>query len=197
MTEIPDAARFEEMVMPHMDAAHNLARWLCGNSHEAEDVTQEAFLRAFRFFGTFRGEDARAWILKIVRNTYYTHLRRVRSRDESTEFEEELHSIAGDDSIPAMGRADMNPESILARVDDLKLLDRALEALPTEFRAALVLRELEDLSYKQIAEALEVPIGTVMSRLARARRLLMASFQRITGGNDELQRSPNPARRIR
>ncbi|HET9471595.1 MAG TPA: sigma-70 family RNA polymerase sigma factor [Usitatibacter sp.] len=197
MTETTDAARFEEMVMPHMDAAHNLARWLCGNSHEAEDVTQEAFLRAFRFFGTFRGEDARGWILKIVRNTFYTHLRRARSRDESTEFDEELHSIGGDDAIPAMGRSDANPESILARVDDLKLLDRALEALPAEFREALVLRELEDLSYKEIAETLEVPIGTVMSRLARARRLLMASFQRITGGNHELQRSPNPARRIR
>jgi RNA polymerase sigma factor (sigma-70 family) len=197
MTETNDAARFEQMVMPHLDAAHNLARWLCGNSHEAEDVTQEAFLRAFRFFGTFRGEDARGWILKIVRNTYYTHLRRVRSRDESTEFDEELHSLASDDSMPAMGRADTNPESILARVDDLKVLDRALEALPTEFREALVLRELEDLSYKQIAQALEVPIGTVMSRLARARRLLMASFQRITGGQDELQRSPSPACRIR
>ena len=197
MTETTDAARFEEMVMPHMDAAHNLARWLCGNSHEAEDVTQEAFLRAFRFFGTFRGDDARGWILKIVRNTFYTHLRRVRSRDESTEFDEELHSIAGDDCVPAMGRSDTNPESILARVDDLKLLDRALEALPVEFREVLVLRELEELSYRDIARVVDVPIGTVMSRLARARRLLTASFQRFTGGHDELQRSPSPARRIR
>jgi len=196
MGEPIDAARFQEVVMPHMDAAYNLARWLCRNGQDAEDVTQEAFLRAFRFFGTFRGDDARTWILRIVRNTYYTHLRRVRARDESAEFDEEVHSIAEDQSMPAMGRSDANPESILARAQDLRLLDHALEALPVDFRAVLVLRELEDLSYKQIAEALDIPIGTVMSRLARGRRLLLASFKRLTGGHHGMQRSTDPACRL-
>jgi len=192
-----DAARFQQVAMPHMDAAYNLARWLTGSSHEAEDVTQEAFLRAFKFFHTFRGEDARTWLLKIVRNTYYTQWRRARSRDESAVFDEDIHSLSDDDSVPAMGRADTNPESILSRGDDMRMLDRALEELPVEFREALVLRELEDLSYKEIAATMEVPIGTVMSRIARGRRLLLESFKRLSGGNDELQRSPNSTCRIR
>ena len=183
--------------MPHMDAAYNLARWLTGNGHEAEDVTQEALLRAYRFFASFRGEDARTWLLRIVRNTFYTEWRRARSRDESAEFDEEIHSLPDDDSLPAMGRADTNPESILARADEVRLLDRALEGLPVEYREVLVLREIEDLSYKQIAAALEIPIGTVMSRIARGRRLLAESFTRMSGGNHELQRSQNTDCRVR
>ncbi len=164
--------------MPHMDAAYNLARWLTGNSHDADDVVQEAFLRAFKFFETFRGEDARTWILKIVRNTFYTQWRRARSRDESAEFDEEQHSLGGDDQIPG---AAANPESIVSSSQDIALLDRALGELPEEFREALVLREIEDLSYKEIAATLDIPMGTVMSRIARARRLLVEGFTRLAG----------------
>jgi RNA polymerase sigma-70 factor (ECF subfamily) len=183
--------------MPHMDAAFNLARWLTGNSHEAEDVTQEAFLRAFKFFDAFRGEDARTWLLTIVRNTYYTQYRKARSRDESTEFDEEIHSFVDDESSPGAGRTDMDPLSILSRTDDVRVLDRALETLPAEYREALVLRELEDLSYKEIAAATAVPIGTVMSRIARGRKQLLDTFKRLTGEHHELQRSQNPDCRIR
>jgi RNA polymerase sigma-70 factor (ECF subfamily) len=164
--------------MPHMDAAYNLARWLTGNGHDADDVVQEAFLRAFKFFDSFRGEDARTWILKIVRNTFYTQWRRSRSRDESAEFDEEQHSLGGDDEIPG---ASANPESIVASAQDIALLDRALGELPEEFREALVLREIEELSYKEIAATLEIPMGTVMSRIARARRLLLEGFTRLAG----------------
>ena len=164
--------------MPHMDAAYNLARWLTGNSHDADDVVQEAFLRAFKFFDSFRGEDARTWILRIVRNTFYTQWRRARSRDESAEFDEEQHSLGGDDELPG---AAANPESIVSSAQDIALLDRALGDLPEEFREAIVLREIEDLSYKEIAATLDIPMGTVMSRIARARRLLLEGFERLAG----------------
>jgi RNA polymerase sigma-70 factor (ECF subfamily) len=187
--------------MPHMDAAYNLARWLTGNSHDADDVVQEAFLRAFKFFETFRGEDARTWILKIVRNTFYTQWRRARSRDESAEFDEEQHSLGGDDEIPG---AAANPESIVSSSQDIALLDRALGGLPEEFREALVLREIEDLSYKEIAATLDIPMGTVMSRIARARRLLLEGFTRLAGARSpgisaaadasfNLQATPQPS----
>jgi len=185
-------ARFQEVVMPHMDAAYNLARWLAGNVHDAEDVTQEAILRAFKFFDGFRGEDARTWLLKIVRNTFYTQWRRTRVRDESTAFDEDVHSLAEDDeSLPLAASANDDPESILARTQDIKLLDRALAGIPTEYREAMVLRELEDLSYKQIASTLDVPIGTVMSRLARGRRLLLQEFRRL-GGEHQPEYSASP-----
>jgi RNA polymerase sigma-70 factor (ECF subfamily) len=197
MTDSDQAARFQLMALPHMDAAYNLARWLTGDAQDAEDVTQEAFLRAFKFFGSFRGDDPRTWLLAIVRNVFYSQWRRTKSTGSSTEFDEDMHSLSEDESLPELGqRADMNPESILSRNDDIRLLDQALQALPVEYREALVLRELEDLSYKEIAATLEVPIGTVMSRLARARRLMLDSFKRLSKGNHELQRSKNPALRV-
>lgn len=197
MTKTDPALRFQQLVMPHMDAAYNLARWLAGNAHDAEDITQEAFLRAFKFFDSFRGEDAKMWLLKIVRNTFYTQWRRARGRDESTEFDEQLHSLEGDDGIGGAGRADDNPEAVLARAQDMRLLDRALEEIPVEYREAVVLREIEDLSYKEIAAAMEVPIGTVMSRIARGRRLLLQTFNRLNGTPHELQPRPDPTCRVR
>ena len=190
--------RFQQVALPHLDAAYNLARWLTGNSADADDVTQEAFLRAFRFFDTFRGEDARTWLLKIVRNTYYTLWRQGRRRDESTEFDEEMHSMQDEDpQMPAFGRADLNPESIARRGEDIRLLDQALQAIPVEYRETLVLREIEDLSYKQIAETLGIPMGTVMSRIARGRRMLRDAYERLAEGTPEAQPVASAPRRIR
>jgi RNA polymerase sigma-70 factor (ECF subfamily) len=173
VTETSDAARFQRLAMPHMQAARNLARRLAGDAHDGEDIAQEAMLRAYRFFPRFEGDDARAWILRIVRNTFYTHWRRQRMRAGWSVYEEETH---GDPGLEAPGAGD--PERSASHAQDLRRLARALEELPSEYRDAIVLRELEDLSYKEIAAALRVPIGTVMSRLSRARRLLAASRDR-------------------
>jgi RNA polymerase sigma-70 factor (ECF subfamily) len=154
---------FEQMVMPHLDAAYNLARWLAGNDHDAQDVAQEASLRAFRFLGSFRGENARAWLLTIVRNTFYNWLRKNRPSE-----------IAGELDIEAMAVEDVsvNAEKINLRVADAEAVQRAIAGLPVEFREIVILREMEGLSYSEIADLAEVPMGTVMSRLARARKLL-------------------------
>jgi RNA polymerase sigma-70 factor (ECF subfamily) len=198
MTETEAAARFERLAMPHMDAVYNLARWLTGDAHEAQDVAQESMLRAYRFFSGFRGEDARAWLLKIVRNTYYTQWRQARAHETPAEFDEELHSPGvRADAVPRMTRACADPESVVASGEEMRLLDRALAGLPVEFREALVLRELEDLSYKEIAATLDIPIGTVMSRLARGRLLLLDSFRTLSGEDHGMQRSQKPDRRVR
>jgi len=151
---------FEQAVLPHLDAAYNLARWLTRNDHDAEDVVQEACLRAFKFFSGFRGGDSRKWLLAIVRNAFYDSIHDSRNGELTTEFDEEVHSQASDT---------LDPESLLLQDADRELVRQALEALPLEFREALVLRELEGLSYKEIAEVARIPLGTVMSRLARAR----------------------------
>lgn len=173
-------SRFEELFLPHLDAAYNLARWLCGNGEDAEDVVQEAYARALKFFSSFRDGEPRAWLLAIVRNTYYSEWRRRRGVS-SVEFDEELHAIDSENPPPTMGMVSANPEAQLSRMQDARLLARALEALAPEFREPLVLREIEDLSYKEIAAVLGVPIGTVMSRLSRARRMLLASFRKLGG----------------
>ena len=165
MQEQNKLARFERVVMPHLDAAYNLARWLVRNDADAEDLAQEAVLRAFRFFGGLQGGDGRAWLLTIVRNTCYTWLRQNRAHETPTPFDEEAHSVEG-----------ANPETILLEVSDRRTLERALEELPLEFREVIILRELEELSYKEIANVVDVPVGTVMSRLARARRRLHLSL---------------------
>lgn len=152
---------FEKVVLPHLDAAYNLARWLTRNDADAEDVVQEATLRAFKFFGGYRGGDGRAWLLTIVRNTCHTWLQRNRAHEPATDFDEEAHGIEN-----------ANPETILLQSVDRQLLGKALEELPLEFREAIILRELEGLSYKEIATIVNVPVGTVMSRLARARKRL-------------------------
>jgi RNA polymerase sigma-70 factor (ECF subfamily) len=160
---------FEQTVMPHLDAAYNLARWLAGNDHDAQDVAQEASLRAFRFFGKFRGENARAWLLAIVRNTFYTWLRENRPPEKTVEINDETLDI---EDVSA------NAEAVNPQFADADAVRRAIADLPVEFREIVVLRELEGFSYKEIAELAEVPIGTVMSRLARARKLLQKRLAR-------------------
>jgi len=150
---------FEQAVLPHLDAAYNLARWLTRNDHDAEDVAQEALLRAMKFFDGFRGGSFRPWLLTIVRNTYLTWLQKNRSHEEAP-LEDEVDSGGS------------TPEELLIERVDGESLRRALDGLPAEYREVIVLRELEDMSYKEIAHVAGIPIGTVMSRLARARRRL-------------------------
>ncbi len=179
MTEAMKARRFGEMALPHLNAAYNLARWLTHSDQDAQDIVQEAYLRAFKFFDGFHGEDARAWLLAIVRNTTYTWLQQNRNHVHNAFFDEEFHDLNEADSATLCDQPDNNPAAILARNDDKRLLDRALAQLPVEFREVLVLRELEDLSYKEISRIAGIPIGTVMSRLARGRRLLQACLERM------------------
>jgi len=163
--ETPKRERFEQTVLPHLDAAYNLARWLTRNDQDAQDVTQEACLRAFRFFDGYQGGNMRAWFLTIVRNTCYTWLHQNRAPGGSDEvFDEEIHST--DESGGA------SPEIQALAGADRETLRRALEELPEVFREVLVLRELEGMSYKEIAYVSSVSLGTVMSRLARARTRL-------------------------
>ena len=154
---------FEQTVLPHLDAAYNLARWLASNDHDAQDVAQEASLRAFKFFGSFRGENARAWLLTIVRNTFYSWLQKNRPPEIAGEL---------DDEALAVEDISVNAENINLRLADAETVRRAIAELPVEFREMIVLREMEGLSYKEIAVLSDVPIGTVMSRLARARKRL-------------------------
>ena len=152
--------RFEQAILPHLDAAYNLARWLTRNDHDAQDMVQEACLRAFKFFAGFHGVDARAWLLTIVRNTCYTWLEQNRRGQAMTSFDEEIHTVEEDA---------LNPSALALKSGDREMLKQSLEQLPAEFREVIVLRDLEELSYKQIAEVINAPLGTVMSRLARAR----------------------------
>ena len=154
---------FEGMMLPHLDAAYNLAKWLLRNEQDAQDVVQEAFLRAFKSFGGFHGSNGRAWLLTIVRNTSYTLLKKNRVADLTTPFDEEIHA-SGDESVSAA--------TILERSEDTELIRKAMDELPAEFREILTLRHQEDLSYKEIADIAQIPPGTVMSRLARARAKL-------------------------
>ncbi len=154
-------------MLPHLDSAYRLARWIVRNEHDAQDQVQEAYLRAFRFFPKFRGGDGRAWLLTIVRNVCFSWLRKHRIEDLAEPFDEEVHLS--------------QPAAVVdehARRDDAELLTNALEKMPALFREVIVLRELEGLSYKEIAAVADVPIGTIMSRLARARRQLQTEVAR-------------------
>jgi RNA polymerase sigma factor (sigma-70 family) len=162
-------ARFEQAILPHLGAAYNLARWLTRNADDADDVVQEAYLRAYQFFDGFHGGDGRAWLLRIVRNTCYTWLDKNRPRQPTTTFDEAKHSA---------GVAEPGPEAPLMASEDRDLLRQTLAELPEEFREAIVLRELEGMSYKEIAAVTGAPIGTVMSRLARARERLQEGLAR-------------------
>jgi RNA polymerase sigma-70 factor, ECF subfamily len=158
---VQDREQFDELVLPHLRAAFNLARWLLRSREDAEDVTQEALLRAFRFFGGFRGADARAWLLQIVRNTCYTWMEKNSSMSSSVEFDESLHLS------PVPG-----PEAQAVSGSERERLGKALEQLSPRSREVIVLRELEGCSYKEIAAITAMPMGTVMSTLARARERL-------------------------
>jgi RNA polymerase sigma-70 factor, ECF subfamily len=170
---LDDNSRFANVVMPHIDDAYRLARWLTGNSTDAEDVVQDASLRAFRAIRGFAGGSARAWVLSIVRNTAYSWLRKNRPAAVVTVDDLEAVELAqanpGDPDAPT-------PEATLLAKVDAEQLRAAISALPTPFRETLVLRDIEGLDYREIAQATEVPIGTVMSRLARARSRLAATL---------------------
>jgi len=170
-------ALFERLLLPHLNAAYNLARWLTHNDQDAEDMVQEAYLRALKSFDGFLGTDGRPWLLTIVRNTCYTWLKRNKPNKLDTVFEEDIHSVQDDG---------FNPETLLQKSSDGRLLRQALEELPLEFREALIMRELEGLSYREIAEVAGIPLGTVMSRLARARKQLQ---QRLARGAEQGARS--------
>jgi RNA polymerase sigma-70 factor (ECF subfamily) len=155
--------RFDQAMLPHLDAAYNLARWLTGNAHDAEDVVQEAYYRALKFFGSFRGGNGRTWLLQVVRNTGYTWLHEHRGHEPT---------LALDDDREPVTSAALDPEKLAIQRADRELLRQAIEELPVSYREVIVLRELEGLSYQEIAGVAGIPVGTVMSRLARARRQL-------------------------
>jgi RNA polymerase sigma-70 factor, ECF subfamily len=170
------AARFEAAVLPHLDAAYNLARWILRNDNDAQDVTQEACARAFQYWESFRGGDARAWLLAIVRRACYSWLDSHRPHAASVPFEEERHSDSSY-TVPGYGSPIPGPQEAWLRKVEQDVVSRCLEALPLHLREILVLRELEEMSYKDLCGVLEVPVGTVMSRLARARARMRELLQ--------------------
>jgi len=170
-----ERGRFEQQVLPHLDAAYNLARWLTRNEHDAEDVVQEAFMRAMRYFANLKGAEARPWLLAIVRNTCYTWLEKNRPT-ELVAMDEGGVEAAAEAHGTASG-FDGNPEVVLLRSANRKLVNQALEELPVVFREVVVMREIEDLSYKEIAAIAGIPAGTVMSRLSRGRELLRTAIE--------------------
>ncbi|HEY3600237.1 MAG TPA: RNA polymerase sigma factor [Paraburkholderia sp.] len=160
------------MALPHLDAAYNLARWLSGSPNDADDIVQDAYIRAFRFFDKFHGDNARPWLLTIVRRTWYTEWKRRASAGATVEFDENLD----DTSFEGWSGVAADPETLMIRDEDAQRVHDALGQLPVEYREVLVLRELEELSYREIAAIADVPVGTVMSRLARGRRRLAAAL---------------------
>ena len=171
------AQRFEALVLPHLDAAYRLARWLARDEADAEDLVQEAYVRAWRFFETLRGEDAKPWLMRIVRNQWCSRARSEAGRGKMAPFE------AVEAEAEAALQADTDPdgpEHRLMRLEDQALIRRAMADLPDEFREVLVLREVEDMAYRDLAEVTGVPIGTVMSRLSRARKMLGERVRRMS-----------------
>ena len=173
MSGLDDNARFRSIVMPHIDEAYRLAQWLTGNRTDAEDVVQDASIRAFRAIRNFAGGSARSWVLSIVRNTAYSWLRKNRPAEVVTV--EDLEAVELEQANPG-DRSSGTPEAALIAKTDAEQLRAAIAALPSPFRETLVLRDIEGLDYREIAQATEVPIGTVMSRLARARHRLIATI---------------------
>jgi RNA polymerase sigma-70 factor (ECF subfamily) len=172
--------RFERLALPHLDAAFNVARWLTRNDEDAADVVQDAYMRALRYFDSFSGSDgtqAKVWLLAIVRNTCFTWMKKNR-RPEMVAMDEEME-IGSADALYEVDSRRNEPESRLLAAADAAMLDQAIEALPVGFREVIVMRELEDLSYKEIAAVTGVAIGTVMSRLARGRQLLRKALTKV------------------
>lgn len=168
---------FEQAILPHLDAAYNLARWIMSNDQDAEDMVQESTLRAYKYFAGYQGGDSRSWLLTIVRNTCYTWLRQNRAQELTVDLDDEVYSSESDL---------LNPEALSLDSVDHQMVRHALEKLAVEFRELIILRELEGMSYKEIAKIAGIPIGTVMSRLARARQRLkecLAQFLEEEGSN--------------
>jgi RNA polymerase sigma factor (sigma-70 family) len=163
LKEINTISSFEQVILIHLKAAYNLARYLCGNDDDASDLVQESCLKAFRFYDGFRGENGRAWLLTIVRNTFYSDLRQRKTKSADIVFDEEIHGMGSDET---------NPETLMLNDENVQIVKGMLEKLPLEYREIVILRELEGFSYKEIAGISNIPIGTVMSRLARARKFL-------------------------
>lgn len=168
--------RFERLLATHLDAAWNLARWLTHNPQDAEDCVQDACLRAWRFFDGFRGGDERAWLLAIVRNSCYSFLQRRRDLAGMMEYNADIDSLDQQEGVDFPSESP-TPEMQLLRQADAQRIEHAIQSLPPEYREVLVLREMEELPYKQIADIAGIPIGTVMSRLARARARLRLKLQ--------------------
>ena len=187
-SESGQAEAFEQVMLPHMDAAYNLARWLVRNTHDAEDIVQEAYLRAFKFFGGYQGGDARSWLLKIVRNTSYSYFHKNRTGDLAEEFDEKVHTVTSDQT---------GVEEALLQSADSRMLREALDALPVQFREVIVLRELEGMSYKEIAEVTGTPIGTVMSGLARGRAQLRDRLLRARADEERCDLTIRPLATVR
>ncbi|HWE46978.1 MAG TPA: sigma-70 family RNA polymerase sigma factor [Caulobacteraceae bacterium] len=172
-----ETRRFERLVLPHLDAAWRLARWLTRNEADAEDLVQEAYVRAWRFFSSLRGDDAKPWLMRIVRNCWYSRARTEAGRGRATSLED------AEAEVEAVLQAQAEPDGAehrLIRIEDTALVRRAMDGLPDEFREVLVLREVEDMAYRDLAETVGVPIGTVMSRLSRARKLLGERVRRLS-----------------
>lgn len=169
--------RFELLALPHLDAAYNLARWLAGNATDAEDVVQEAYLRAYRYFDAWQGGNFRVWLLTIVRNSFITWVKE--NRGARLVFHPDAPTgDTADSEETAWSNPPRDPESLLLERIDSQTLGRLMQRLPAEYREVLLLREVEDLAYKEIATVIDAPIGTVMSRLARARLALRKLWER-------------------
>ena len=176
-----NGASFEDVVLPHLDAAYRLAQWLLRNHEDAQDVVQEACLRALRYFATFDGANGRAWFLRIVRNVCRSHRGGHGVPLSDDPFDEQQHSTA---------EPLADPELRLLQIDDVTLVDRAIRTLPVRFRELLVLREFEGLSYRQLADVVGIPIGTVMSGLSRARQALKRALERELSPPSRASRAP-------
>ena len=182
MSDQSTVVRFEEIALQHLSAAYSLARWLVHNEHDAEDLVQEAYLRALKFFSGYYGGDSRAWLLTIVRNTCYTWLQ----KNRAFQLTESI-----DDHLEEAGLDFADPEALLLQQVDTQIVRQALQELPVEFREVVVLREMEGLSYKEIAGIVDIPIGTVMSRLKRGRQRLYTVLASRMGKEANVELSAN------